>query len=208
MRQSSLRPSWTIDRLLHTGVWNRPGPPRRDRRAGKGLDTEVGRRLSTSQITSALRRAGRKRNVDAAAAAIRDALRAPQLAAPPLITDAYGDTAKGPDHRNRRAVGADELAAVLVDRSSSMAASGTAPPNGLSAVGFGDFHQQQRLCVDLTPERLRLHVVPCEAALIRVASPSARPAIPAGRACTWARPSSRNREEHTNGATPGDSDAG
>ncbi len=55
---------------------------------------ELGRRLSTTQIASALRRAGRRRNVEGRAAAIRDALRAPQLAAPPLIADAYGDTAK------------------------------------------------------------------------------------------------------------------
>ncbi len=38
---------------------------------------ELGRQLSTAQITSALRRAGRVRNLKARAAAIRDALRAP-----------------------------------------------------------------------------------------------------------------------------------
>lgn len=60
----------------------------------KAPTPELGRRLSTAQIASALRRAGRRRNVEGRAAAIRDALRAPQLAAPPLIADAYGDTAK------------------------------------------------------------------------------------------------------------------
>jgi transposase len=60
----------------------------------KAPTPELGRRLSTAQIASALRRAGRRRNVDARAAAIRDALRAPQLAAPAAVADAYGDTAK------------------------------------------------------------------------------------------------------------------
>jgi hypothetical protein len=60
----------------------------------KAPTPELGRRLSTAQIASALRKAGRQRNVDARAAAIRDALRAPQLAAPAAVADAYGDTAK------------------------------------------------------------------------------------------------------------------
>ncbi len=60
----------------------------------KAPTPELGRRLSTAQITAALRTAGRQRNLNTRAAAIRDALRAPQLAAPPLITDAYGDAAK------------------------------------------------------------------------------------------------------------------
>jgi hypothetical protein len=60
----------------------------------KAPTPELGRRLSTAQIASALRRAGRKRNIDSRAAAIRDALRTPQLAAPPVIADAYGDTTK------------------------------------------------------------------------------------------------------------------
>ncbi|HUH08529.1 MAG TPA: IS110 family transposase [Egibacteraceae bacterium] len=55
---------------------------------------ELGRRLSTAQLASALRRAGRRRNVDTRAAEIRDALRARQLAAPAAVADAYGDTAK------------------------------------------------------------------------------------------------------------------
>jgi transposase len=57
----------------------------------KAPTPELGRRLSAAQIASALRRAGRRRNLDSRAAAIRDALRAPQLAAPPLATDAYSD---------------------------------------------------------------------------------------------------------------------
>ncbi|MDP8928958.1 MAG: IS110 family transposase [Actinomycetota bacterium] len=60
----------------------------------KAPTPELGRQLSTAQITSALRRAGRVRNLEARAAAIRDTLRAPQLAAPPLLADAYSDTAK------------------------------------------------------------------------------------------------------------------
>jgi len=55
---------------------------------------ELGRRLSSARIASALRRAGRVRNIDARAAAIRDGLRVPQLAAPTVVADAYGDTAK------------------------------------------------------------------------------------------------------------------
>jgi len=60
----------------------------------KAPTPELGRRLSTAQIASALRSAGRKRNIDARAAAIREGLRAPQLAAPPVVADAYGTSAK------------------------------------------------------------------------------------------------------------------
>ncbi|MDQ3452050.1 MAG: IS110 family transposase [Actinomycetota bacterium] len=60
----------------------------------KAPTPELGRRLSSARIASALRRAGRVRNVDARAAAIRDGLRVPQLAAPTVVADAYGDTAK------------------------------------------------------------------------------------------------------------------
>jgi transposase len=52
-------------------------------------DPDHGRRLSTSQIAVALRRAGRQRNVERRANEIRLALRAPQLAAPALIADAH-----------------------------------------------------------------------------------------------------------------------
>lgn len=54
----------------------------------------LGRGLSTAQIASALRRGGRQRNIDKRAAAIREALRAEQLAAPPLTVDAYGDATR------------------------------------------------------------------------------------------------------------------
>ena len=60
----------------------------------KAPTPELGRRLSTAQIAAALRRGGRTRNIDTRAAAIRDGLRAPQLAAPAAVADAYGSTAK------------------------------------------------------------------------------------------------------------------
>jgi transposase len=50
---------------------------------------ELGRALSTSKITSALRRAGRQRNLAATAERIQAALRAPQLAAHPGVVGAY-----------------------------------------------------------------------------------------------------------------------
>ena len=50
---------------------------------------QQGRALSLSKITSALRRAGRQRNVEARAAAIQAALRTPQLAAHPGVVGAY-----------------------------------------------------------------------------------------------------------------------
>jgi hypothetical protein len=48
-----------------------------------------GRRLSGGQIVTLLRRAGRQRNLGKRAAEIKDALRAPQLEAPAIVTDAY-----------------------------------------------------------------------------------------------------------------------
>ena len=51
-----------------------------------------GRSLSRSKIASALRRAGRQRNIDARAEQIQTALRAPQLEQPPLIAEAFGVT--------------------------------------------------------------------------------------------------------------------
>ena len=51
-----------------------------------------GRALSKSKIASALRRAGRQRNVDARAEAIQAALRGDQLAAPPTVEVAFGHT--------------------------------------------------------------------------------------------------------------------
>jgi transposase len=51
-------------------------------------DPDRGRRLSTTQIVAALRRGGRQRNLERRAAEIREALRAPQLAAPVLVAQA------------------------------------------------------------------------------------------------------------------------
>jgi hypothetical protein len=52
-------------------------------------DPERGRRLSSTQIAAALRRGGRQRNVERRVGEIRQALRVPQLAAPPLVADAH-----------------------------------------------------------------------------------------------------------------------
>src|SRR5215204_3602221 len=51
-----------------------------------------GRGLSRSKIAAALRRGGRQRRIDARTVEIQTALRAEQLAAPPLIADAMGAT--------------------------------------------------------------------------------------------------------------------
>lgn len=51
---------------------------------------ELGRGLSRSKIASALRRRGRRRNVETRAEQIQAALRAPQLEAPPVIASAHG----------------------------------------------------------------------------------------------------------------------
>jgi hypothetical protein len=51
-----------------------------------------GRALSKSKIASALRRAGRQRNVDAKAAEVQAALRTDQLAAPAAVEVAFGHT--------------------------------------------------------------------------------------------------------------------
>jgi transposase len=51
-------------------------------------DPERGRRLSEARLISALRRAGRQRNLERRAGEIRSALRAPQLAAPPPVVEA------------------------------------------------------------------------------------------------------------------------
>jgi transposase len=50
----------------------------------------MGRTLSQSKLAAILRRAGRERGVEEKAAAIQAELRAPQLAAPALIGEAYG----------------------------------------------------------------------------------------------------------------------
>lgn len=51
-------------------------------------DPERGRKLSEARIVSALRKGGRQRNLEPRAREIHDALRAPQLAAPPLVAEA------------------------------------------------------------------------------------------------------------------------
>jgi transposase len=53
-----------------------------------------GRALSRSKIAAALRRGGRKRNIDARAEAIQAALRGEQLEQPPLVADAFAATVK------------------------------------------------------------------------------------------------------------------
>jgi transposase len=52
-----------------------------------------GRSISQAKIASALRKAGRERNLEAKAAEIQACLRAPQLEVPPLLTQAYGRSA-------------------------------------------------------------------------------------------------------------------
>lgn len=49
-----------------------------------------GRSISQAKIISALRKAGRERNLELKAAEIQGRLRAPQLEIPPLLTQAYG----------------------------------------------------------------------------------------------------------------------
>jgi len=51
-----------------------------------------GARLSIGQISAALKRGGRQRNIDRRASEIRDALRSEQLAAPEPITRAFAET--------------------------------------------------------------------------------------------------------------------
>ena len=53
-----------------------------------------GQALSQVQIASALRKAGRQRDIDDRARRIREALQAPYLAAPTVVTNAYGNTAR------------------------------------------------------------------------------------------------------------------
>jgi transposase len=53
---------------------------------------ELGRRASRSSLIAWLRRGGRKRGLDDRAVAIREALRSEQLEAPPVVSEAYGDT--------------------------------------------------------------------------------------------------------------------
>jgi transposase len=55
---------------------------------------ELGRQLSRAKLVTALRRGGRQRNLAQRAAQIQTALRAPQLAAAPPISHAYGVTTR------------------------------------------------------------------------------------------------------------------
>ena len=54
----------------------------------------VGRRVTTAQLTAALRRAGRQRNVDVAARGLREVLRREQLQADPVVADAYAHSTR------------------------------------------------------------------------------------------------------------------
>ena len=76
------------------------GRPGRLRQRSRGRDAvavlglaptpELGRRLSQAELVAALRRAGRRRQVEARAAAIQAALASQQLEAPPVVAAAYG----------------------------------------------------------------------------------------------------------------------
>ena len=66
----------------------RPRPPRRRGRAGAGPQPRQGPRPSVSAVAAALRRGGRRRNVDGRARQIRDALRSEQLTPPAELVDA------------------------------------------------------------------------------------------------------------------------
>jgi transposase len=67
-------------------------PGGRDAVAVLGLapTPELGRALSHAELVAALRRAGRRRQVEARAAAIQATLASPQLEAPPVLAAAYG----------------------------------------------------------------------------------------------------------------------
>jgi transposase len=67
-------------------------PGGRDAVAGLGLapTPELGRARSHAELVAALRRAGRRRQVEARAAAIQAALTSPQPEAPPVVAAAYG----------------------------------------------------------------------------------------------------------------------
>jgi transposase len=55
---------------------------------------DEGRRISRARITTALRRAGRQRNLERRAGEIHAALREPQLAAPVMVSNAFGAATK------------------------------------------------------------------------------------------------------------------
>ncbi len=60
----------------------------------KAPHPDQARQLSIAQIRSALRKGGRQRNLDGRAVEIQQALRSPQLAAPPSVTAAFAATTK------------------------------------------------------------------------------------------------------------------
>lgn len=55
---------------------------------------ELGRALSKARVVRLLRAGGRQRNLDARAAEILEALRSPQLEAPPVVAEAYGEVVR------------------------------------------------------------------------------------------------------------------
>lgn len=78
---------------------------------------EQGRALSTAKIRSALRKAGRLRNLEARAEQVRTALRSPQLETGPIVTSAYGRTVRAMARIVRETTAQiEELAAELESR--------------------------------------------------------------------------------------------
>ena len=63
-------------------------------------------RLSISQIRSALRRGGRQRSIERRAAAVREALRSPQLEVPPAVSKAFARVPVRPSGRSARSTAA------------------------------------------------------------------------------------------------------
>ncbi len=61
---------------------------------GKAPHPDQARQLTTTQIRAALKRGGRKRNLDTKAAEVQEALRSPQLAAPPAVATAFAVTTR------------------------------------------------------------------------------------------------------------------
>jgi hypothetical protein len=61
---------------------------------GVASTPSLGRQLSLSKIAAALRRGGRQRRVDQRAAEIQTALRARQLEAPTMVSEAMGSTVR------------------------------------------------------------------------------------------------------------------
>ena len=64
------------------------------------------RRLSSTQIRSALRRGGRQRSIERRAAEVRDVLRSPQLEAPAAVSKAFAASTVRPSGRSARSTAA------------------------------------------------------------------------------------------------------